>query len=44
MIYTDRLKREVIKVDDFEHDLSRVPKTEEAWQPPDKKKIVRASM
>jgi acyl-CoA dehydrogenase len=44
MIYTDRLKREVIKVDDFEHDLSRVPKTEEAWQPPDKKKIAAASM
>ena len=44
MIYTDRLKREVIKVDDFEHDLSRVPKTEEAWQAPDKKKIAAASM
>ena len=45
MIYTDRLKREVIKVDDFEHDLSRVAKPEEAWQPQDpKKKIVAASM
>jgi acyl-CoA dehydrogenase len=33
MIYTDRLKREVIKVDDFDHDLSRSGKTEEARHP-----------
>ena len=45
LAYTDRLKRDVIKVDDFEHDLSRTPKTtEDAWQPPDKKKIAAASL
>ena len=33
MVYTDRLKREVIKVDDFEHDLSRAPRTEDARHP-----------
>jgi acyl-CoA dehydrogenase len=43
MVYTDRIKREVIKVDDFEHDLSRVPR-EDAWQPEQKKKAVAASI
>jgi len=33
MVYTDRLKREVIKVDDFDHDLSRAPRTEDARHP-----------
>jgi hypothetical protein len=32
-------------VDDFEHDLSRIPATtEDAWPIPDKKKIAAASM
>jgi len=45
LAYTDRLKRDVIKVDDFEHDLSRIPKTmEDAWQTSDKKKIAAASL
>ncbi len=43
MIYTDRLKRDVIKVDDFEHDLSRVAR-EDAWQSDPKKKVAAASM
>ena len=43
MVYTDRLKREVIKVDDFEHDLSRVAR-EDAWQQESKKKVAAASL
>jgi acyl-CoA dehydrogenase len=42
MVYTDRLKREVIRVDDFEHDLSRAPK-EEPWPSQDPKKKVAAA-
>jgi acyl-CoA dehydrogenase len=38
MVYTDRLRREVIKVDDFDHDLSRGARQEEPWQQPDSKK------
>jgi acyl-CoA dehydrogenase len=45
MIYTDRLKREVIKVDDFDHDLSREPRTEDAWPSQDpRKKVAAASL
>jgi hypothetical protein len=32
MVYTDRLRRDVIKVDDFDHDLSRGARQEEPWQ------------
>ena len=44
--YTDRLRREVVKVDDFEHDLGRgAHSQEEPWQPTDsKKKVAAASM
>jgi acyl-CoA dehydrogenase len=38
MVYTDRLRKEVIKVDDFDHDLSRGARQEEPWQQPDSKK------
>ena len=45
LAYTDRLKREVIKVDDFEHDLSRGARPEEPWSQVDtKKKAVVTSM
>ncbi len=46
LLYTDRLRREVIGVDDFQHDLARGAKQEEEpWQPQDtKKKIAAASM
>ena len=47
LVYTDRLRREVIKVDDFENDLSRGTKREEedSWQQTEtKKKAVVASM
>jgi acyl-CoA dehydrogenase len=43
LVYTDRLRREVVKVDDHEHDLSRGAKAEEPWTP-DKKKALAASM
>jgi len=45
LAYTDRLKRDVIKVDDFDHDLSRGARQEEPWQQADsKKKAAVASM
>jgi acyl-CoA dehydrogenase len=46
LVYTDRLRREVIKVDDFEHDLGRqASEPEDTWQQTDtKKKAVVASM
>ncbi len=49
LAYTDRLRHDVIRVDDFEHDLSRGTKPEEmpeeTWQATDsKKKIAAASM
>src|SRR5258706_6457969 len=46
LVYTDRLRREVIKVDDHEHDLSRGAKAqEEPWQQAEaRKKAVAASM
>jgi len=44
LVYTDRLRRDVIKVDDFEHDLSRPGKQEEAWQSADKKRALATSM
>jgi acyl-CoA dehydrogenase len=43
LVYTDRLKRDVIKVDDFEHDLSRPARQEDAWQS-DKKRALATSM
>jgi len=44
LVYTDRLKRDVIKVDDHEHDLGREHR-EEAWpQSEAKKKALAASM
>ena len=43
--YTDRLRRDVIKVDDFEHDLARGAKPQEdSWQADSKKKVAAASM
>jgi acyl-CoA dehydrogenase len=41
---TDRLRREVIRVDDFDHDLSRGAKQEEAWQPEPRRKAAAESM
>ena len=43
LLYTDRLRREVVKVDDHEHDLSRGAKEEEPWTS-DKKKAYATSM
>ncbi len=40
---TDQLRRDVIKVDDFPHDLARGAKPEDTWQEP-RKKAVAASM
>jgi acyl-CoA dehydrogenase len=43
--YTDRLRRDVIKVDDFEHDLARGARPEDTWQQSEaKKRIAAASM
>ncbi|MGZ5079952.1 MAG: acyl-CoA dehydrogenase [Usitatibacter sp.] len=45
LLYTDRLRRDVIKVDDFENDLGRGAGQEEQWPQADsKKKIAAASM
>ncbi|HUP30755.1 MAG TPA: DUF1974 domain-containing protein, partial [Usitatibacter sp.] len=45
LLYSDRLRHDVIKVDDFEHDLSRGQKQEEPWQQQEaKKRIAAASM
>jgi hypothetical protein len=46
LAYTDRLRNEVIHVDDFEHEQGRAAKPqEEPWQPTDsKKKVAAASM
>jgi acyl-CoA dehydrogenase len=39
--YTDRLRRDVVKVDDFEHELGRGAKSqEEPWQPTDSRKTL----
>ena len=43
LLYTDRLRRDVIKVDDFDNDLSRGAR-EEPWPQPEAKKRVAASM
>ncbi|MEP7261368.1 MAG: acyl-CoA dehydrogenase, partial [Usitatibacter sp.] len=43
LLRADQLRSEVIAVDDFEHDLSRVVQEEEKWQP-DKKVAAVASM
>jgi len=44
LVYTDRLRRDVIKVDDFEHDLGRDHR-EETWQHTEStKKVAAASM
>jgi len=45
LVYTDRLRREVVKVDDFEADLARGTKQgEEPWQAESRKKAAVASM
>jgi acyl-CoA dehydrogenase len=46
LVYTDRLRREVVKVDDFEPDLGRGSKHAEgdSWQADSRKKAVVASM
>ena len=44
LAYTDRLRRDVVKVDDFEHELGRGAQSqEEPWQD-SKKKVAAASM
>ena len=42
--YTDRLRRDVIKVDDFEHELGRGAQSQEEPWPDSKKKVAAASM
>jgi acyl-CoA dehydrogenase len=42
LLRTDRLRHDVIKVDDFQHDLARGAKQEEPWQ--DSRKKIVASM
>jgi acyl-CoA dehydrogenase len=42
--YTDRLRHDVIKVDDFDHDLARGAGQEEAWPSEAPKKVSVASM
>jgi len=42
--YTDRLRRDVIKVDDFDHDLARGAHQEEPWPAEAPKKVSVASM
>jgi acyl-CoA dehydrogenase len=45
LAYTERLRAEVIRVDDFAHDLSRAAPQEEAWQSTDSRlKAVAASL
>ena len=45
LVYTDRLRREVVKVDDFEPDLARGTKQgEEPWQSESRKKAAVASL
>ena len=44
LMYTDRLRRDVIKVDDFEHELGREHKGEEQWQAESRKKAAVASL
>jgi hypothetical protein len=46
LAYTDRLRHDVIKVDDFDHDLARESaRQEETWQSTDsKKRAVAASL
>jgi hypothetical protein len=44
LVYTDRLRRDVIKVDDFEHELGRAHKGEDQWQADSRKKAPVASM
>jgi acyl-CoA dehydrogenase len=45
LVYTDRLRREVVKVDEFEPDLARGAKqAEESWQAHSRKKAAVASM
>jgi hypothetical protein len=43
LVYTDRLRRDVIKVDDFEHDLGRT-QGEGQWQADSRKKAAVASV
>jgi hypothetical protein len=48
LVYTDRLRHDVVKVDDFEHDLARGARPQEAqeetWQQTERKKAVVTSM
>ena len=44
LVYTDRLRRDVIKVDDFDHDLGRAHGGGESWQADSRKKAAVASM
>ena len=43
LVYTDRLRHDVVKVDDFEQDLGREARREEPWQPAESKKKVAAT-
>ena len=44
LLYTDRLRRDVVKVDDFPIDLARHQSAEDSWQPDSHKKAAVASM
>ena len=45
LVRTDRLRHDVIRVDDFAHDLSRGAQQEDAWQPTDpRRKVAAASL
>jgi acyl-CoA dehydrogenase len=45
LVRTDRLRHDVIRVDDFAHDLSRGAHQEDAWQPTDpRRKVAAASL
>jgi len=45
LVRTDRLRHDVIRVDDFAHDLSRGAQQEDQWQPTDpRRKVAAASL
>ena len=44
LLHTDRLRRDVVKVDDFPIDLARHQSAEDSWQPDLHKKAAVASM
>ena len=44
VVRADRLRREVIMVDDFEHELGRSARGEDAWQQPERKRVAATSL